>query len=414
MRLNLQYRHSNNVGYGRHGIELHRGLTASGVEVFDHLPVLGEPHGPRHSGVAPVVCWLCVPAHVAGWADGQYRVSYTMWEGSRLPETFRDAVTDFDLVVVPSVENVELFSQHHDNVKLVYEGVNPDVWNYVAREPPGRFFDFLIGGSGERKGVDLAFDAFVKVFGNWTGDGPVPRLIVKSPRGENFSHERVQVISGKLSDEAEVALYASAHCYVQPSRGEGFGLQPLQALAQGCPTILTDAHGHKAYSHLGVGISASLAKAGYFVYGDAGDWWEPDFGELCDAMRDVYDNYERHLASAKVASEVVASEWTWQRSAEMFIGAVGEDRLNAPAPSSGARLVKPTLRRYRVVTQRDLVADIGDASYRFTGGRTYWETSDVKRVLRDAGILDPVSLADDTGLSPDQVKRIPNFTAASA
>ena len=60
--------------------------------------------------------------------------------------------------------------------------------------------------------------------------------------------ERIHLMTGKLTSEEEVALYSMCHVYVQPSRGEGFGLRPLQAIAQGCPTIATNAHGHAAFS----------------------------------------------------------------------------------------------------------------------------------------------------------------------
>ena len=43
------------------------------------------------------------------------------------------------------------------------------------------------------------------------------------------------------TSDQEVDLFAEAHCYLAPSKGEGWGLCPHQAIAQGCPTVLTDA-----------------------------------------------------------------------------------------------------------------------------------------------------------------------------
>ncbi|OGT14392.1 MAG: hypothetical protein A3F73_10560 [Gallionellales bacterium RIFCSPLOWO2_12_FULL_59_22] len=46
---------------------------------------------------------------------------------------------------------------------------------------------------------------------------------------------------GYVNDSELRALYERAHCFVYPSLYEGFGLPPLEAMACGCPTIVSDA-----------------------------------------------------------------------------------------------------------------------------------------------------------------------------
>jgi len=408
----MLYVRSGAIGYGRYGSELARALRDLDVDLYDDL---GEPDDKRPRHLVPldgarskqtnVVAWISTPGHATGWWKGQYTVVSTMWEAQRLPESFRETLPEFDLVVVPSHHNLELFSRYHPNVAFVPLGVDPDVWHYEPRSQPVDEFRFLIGGSGPRKGTDLAYRAFRTLFGkegSW-GSGPVPYLTMKSPKGGEFPGPRIEVVSGRLSAQAEVDLYAGAHCYLQPSRGEGFGLQPLQALAQGCPTILTAAHGHDSFAHLGLGLGSTLSKSAYFIYGDAGDWWEPDFDELVDRMRWVYDHYDDALAQAKTAADIVATDFTWARTAQRFVDAIGDDRLATPYRGDG-EWHEPERLRYEVLVNRPWFCEIAGRAYRFTPGQPTWELADVKRVLWEAGVLDERCIrGDDTGLHPSQL-----------
>lgn len=416
--INLNYVHSNSIGYGRYGVNLANELQKMGITVYDDLPSTdpafpADEHGDRTPGKSHVVAWISVPTHARGWYRSQYPVMSTMWEARILPPSFRQSLHEFEQVIVPSHHNVELFSQYHDNVKLVPLGVDPNIWHYSMRKEPQTFFNFMIGGSGVRKGTDLAHKAFRKLWGkegSW-GDGPIPKLIFKSPRGEDYYGNRVEMVSGRISAAAEVTLYEQAHCYLQPSRGEGFGLQPLQALAQGCPTILTAAHGHDSFSHLGYGVSATPSKAAYFIYGDAGDWWEPDLDELCDHMKWVYENYGEACGDAFTASRVIANEFTWQQTAEKFVEAIGREKLETPYEESDWYV--PEQKRYLVITNQDWHCNIAGTDLQFKRGREFWEQADVKRILFEAGLLDPQCLTGaDIGLTPHQVERIPNYTAA--
>lgn len=419
--INLNFVHGPQIGYGRYGVHLAAELEKLGVTVYDDLIKPGtDPNRKRNwadgsrDGVAQVACWISTPAHARGWWNGQIPIISTMWEATDLPASFTENLHEFETVIVPSQQNVELFSRFHDNVRFLPLGVDPDVWHYTPRPRPGRFFDFLIGGSGARKGTMLAHDAFVKVFGDdhWEhGSGPIPRLIMKSPRGEEpISHKRVMMVSGRLSPEEEVALYEDAHCYLQPSRGEGFGLQPLQAIAQGLPTVLTDAHGHGAFAHLGWTLSSTLTPAAYFVYGDAGEWWEPNFDELCGHMEWIYGHYDEAQARAADSAAVVAREFTWARCAEGFLDIVGRELLT---PFEPTEWYEPTLKLYSVVAVADKMIDVGGTMRFYEKGREYWEPADVKRIAFDAGWLDPICLqGDDIGLHPSQLGAVDEYSAA--
>lgn len=412
--LNMCWVHSTALGYARFGVKLAASLQSQGVDVVDGL---GEDeHDPR---ICNTVCWVSTPGHARGWYDGQYKVLASMWEATVLPEAFRENLHEFDLVVVPSEHNRELFSRYHPNVRKVWLGVDTDEWKPVDRKPPEDRFVFLIGGSGKRKGTDLAYRAFKRVFKTWPSDMPTPYLVMKSPRPEDFYGDRIERVGGRISDRDEQQLYGMAHCYLQPSRGEGWGLQPLQAMATGMPTILTNAHGHAEFAEYGIPIGYTMAKSDYFIYGDAGDWWEPSLDELCERMEDVYLNYPAHLKRAQQMARHIVDTYSWDACATRFRNVVG-DQLRQPYLGQG-RWIQPESRRYLVRVAKPWKADIAGTHYQFMPGRDYWEPADVKRILFEGMVLDPSCVVsssegavqeNEVGLSEKQLEQVPDYSAA--
>jgi glycosyltransferase involved in cell wall biosynthesis len=442
-RMNLLYVHNDQLGYGRLGVKLAEAVKRAGVEIFDDLPnPQGSdaqkfiPHTNGKTGVCAHASWVSTPGHYRGRWEGQSASILTMWESNLLPEPFRESLDVFDTIVVPSQQNQELFSRYHNNVKYVPLGIDPTEWFPVERPKlDPEYFTFLISGGGYRKGSDLVIKAFRKVFDGRVPDGPRPRLFLHSAkRDETPKDDRIELITGKLDPYEERALYAMCHVYVQPSRGEGFGLRPLQAMAQGMPTIATNAHGHAAFGDLityPLGWTLDETPPQAFHHGPAGSWWEPDFDELCEAMEDAYLNYDKAVFRARVNAEVIGREFTWDETARKYLDAIGRENLELPDVGPVTWL-EPTPRRYLVRAIRPHFFEVGGLQYRIEPGKDYWEPADVKRVLFDAGLLDlsclpqnmmvnggaedgaPNMVLLESGLTPEQFERIPNYTASHA
>ena len=442
-RMNALYVHNRELGYGRMGVDLVAAIKRQGVEVFDDLPNPQNsgaqkfiPHTDGRSAVCGHVNWMSTPGHYRGHWKGQTRSILTMWESNLLPEPFRESLDVFDTIIVPSQQNRELFSRYHKNVRYVPLGIDPTQWFPTERptldEP---YFTFLISGGGHRKGSELVIEAFRKVFDGRIPDGPAPRLFVHSAKSSEFpKDERIHLITGKLTDEEERAFYAMAHCYVQPSRGEGFGMRPLQAIAQGCPTIATNAHGHEAYGDYityPLGWTLQETPPQSFHHGPAGSWWEPNFDELCEAMEDVYLNYTQALEKAAHNAVEVAKRFTWDRTATRYLDAIGRDQLELPDVEP-AEWIEPVARRYLVRVNSTRFFEVGGMQYLLEPGHDYWEPADVKRVLFDGGHLDlsclPQNLIRDegedgrgvpltlleSGLTPEQFEKIPVYSGSHA
>ena len=424
--MNALYPHSREIGYGRMAVDLVAAIRREGVEVFDDLPNPQNsgaqkfiPHTDGRSAICGHVSWMATPGHYRGHWDGQTRSILTMWESNLLPEPFRESLDCFETVIVPSEQNLELFSRYHPNVKYVPLGIDPAQWFPVPRPTLDEdHFTFLISGGGHRKGSELVIDAFRKVFDGRIPDGPAPRLFVHSAKASEFpKDDRIHLITGKLTDEEEIALYAMSHVYVQPSRGEGFGMRPLQAMAQGCPTIATNAHGHAAYGDLITYPLGWTLPPQSFHHGPAGSWWEPNFDELCEAMEDAYLNYDQAVVKARINAGVVRLKFTWDETARKYLDAIGRENLELPDVEP-KEWVEPVARRYLVRVNSTRFFEVGGLQYILEPGKDYWEPADVKRVLFDGGHLDisclPQNLDDDSGLTPAQLEGLEAYSGSRA
>jgi hypothetical protein len=371
-QLTVKHLHRNSLGYGRFAIDLITGLNHRGFTVFDGIE--GDPNEQIKEvvpGATDHVLWMSIPSHARGWLTGQHIHCFTMWEATVLPEGMREEIHLFDTILVPSRQNQELFARYHDNVQYCPLAVDTDKWFYTAREEPKTVFNFMVAGSGARKGPDVAFHAFAKAFPDWDRFAPW-----------------LSTISGYIDDDDEIALYDSVHCMVAPSRGEGFGLQPMQAMAQGTPTILTDAHGHAAFAHLGWPVAAKLEQAGLFMMGDAGDWWEPDVNDVADAMREIYEGYDVALERAYLSSQIVAKEFSVDAFTERVLDILPADL--GPYTGTGEWFVPDSHKRlYYVKTNRKVKAEIAGEVLLLEEGEETYLSADQKRVLFDLGGLDP-------------------------
>lgn len=103
---------------------------------------------------------------------------------------------------------------------------------------------------------------------------------------------------GRVPDEDLHQLFVGARCHVHPAFYEGFGLSPLEAMASGTPTIVSN--------------TSSMPE----VVGDAGLIVDPaDCEEIAVAMHRLLTEEELHLELSQKGLQR-ASVFSWNRAAE--------------------------------------------------------------------------------------------------
>ena len=142
-------------------------------------------------------------------------------------------------------------------ITVVYEGVDTARFRPSGTRPRTDPYVLYVGSEQPRKNLPALLRAFaevkrdpelrrlrlVKVGAPQSGDalsGPELRERTRQVVAELRLDDDV-VFTGHVPDEELAAYYTHAECLVLPSLYEGFGFPPLEAMACGCPVIVSAA-----------------------------------------------------------------------------------------------------------------------------------------------------------------------------
>lgn len=353
------------TGYAISSGALATGLDKLGVEVsYKYLygPGTAHPRPEPEDAETPIIHAIrqrkltaAPPQVVYGQGDmfhanfGSHRIGYTMLETDRIPEDWAQQANQMDEVWAPSTFNVETFraSGVVKPIHVIPLGVDPDHFNpKILKQPLSGVYTFLsIFEWGERKAPEILLRAFNEEF---RADEPVillaktmnvdPAVDVEGsianlgldPHGGRIHFSLNQVVpTNQLG-----VLYRSADCFVLTTRGEGWGMPVIEAMACGLPVIATNWSAHcdfmtedNAYPVPVHELIPAVAKCPYYK---GFRWAEPSYRDLRRLMRHVYQNQEEARAKGSEASAYVLGNWTWQHAAAKIMKRLEAIQTTAP------------------------------------------------------------------------------------
>lgn len=184
--------------------------------------------------------------------EGLPLVAYTMFEATKLPTRWTRFLNDHcRAVIVPTLTVRDIFriSGVQVPIKIVSLGVDTEAKRPIERKPDGLYTYLWQGHTYDpngRKGAGIAERAFVELR-NEGRIGRNARLFMKYRPHQDWGMEidnlevgdNIVHIGRTLSPEAMEKLMSQTDCCINPSRGEGFGLIPLEQMAAGRPVLLT-------------------------------------------------------------------------------------------------------------------------------------------------------------------------------
>jgi len=171
----------------------------------------------------------------------------------------------------------------------------------------GRYV-LTVSSGGPNKNLPAALEA-VRLARERLDDG-FQLVVVGFPRGApvelldlatRLGLQREIVFAGGVSDEILAGLYAGAEAFLFPSRFEGFGLPPVEAMALGAP------------------VAASDRSALPEVLGDAAGYFDPDRPEsIADTLVRLLADDELR-ATLRKAGRVRAQRYSWTSAARRLM-----------------------------------------------------------------------------------------------
>ena len=282
--------------------------------------------------------------------EGAYRLMMALffWEESAVPDhTIQLLAKKFDAIISPArtVTNALLDSGLPIPIATIGQPVDLEPYKALAptRRPPDREIRFLhISSCFKRKGVDVLLEAWAKAF---TSADPVCLVIKTFPNPHNDVEQQLERLTGRYPDLARVEIvnrdveqqelvrfYADADVMVLPSRGEGYNLPALEAMASGLPLIVTGHGGQRDFCSEREArlIDYRFATSESHVSGHHSLWVEPDVQDLAAALREQADPEQAAVIEERRQRALLAAARESDKTAWLhrYTGMV-DDLLNA-------------------------------------------------------------------------------------
>lgn len=273
---------------------------------------------------------------------------YHVFEGDRLISQHATAVdmSPISALFVPSEYNKKacLASGVRKPIEVIPHIIKPE---FVPGEPKkdDGITKFYCSGAiyglsnKDRKGLDVMLDAW-RPFANDEDKQLILKINTKyadamyQAQGQKFDTmeyltkvfqgnlpKNIKVITETMDREELVKLYQSMDCVILPSRSEGFGLIPFEALACGIPCIVTEKIGCEQYlkelkgGYLSLKTKGPVMPEKRFPYYNGTEytlWLEPDTTHLRECMKNFLDNKEQYKKEALEASKVIHKKFSYE------------------------------------------------------------------------------------------------------
>jgi len=270
-------------------------------------------------------------------------IAYFFWETTNVLPEFKKVLHRVDYIWVPSEwqKNI-LIEDGIDEKKIFVVNSGIDSTKFYPKERKNEKFTLLHIGTWEyRKSTYEMVKSFVDVFGE-NSDVVLKLGIHNKLRYQDNPEETFKKFGLKksdniiflptLSEDEYINEIRNADLYLSCSRGEGWNLPLIQAMACGVPSIYSKCGGQLEFTKgdLGLGININGVKNAnekLIINGNEYYWesltdykpnrlYEPDYNQFTDEIKKIYDsflngNFSYYIDKALKDSMTIHRQFNW-------------------------------------------------------------------------------------------------------
>lgn len=361
------------TGYGEMAREFARAISLSGADVclknmaFNHPTIrfneqMAEFINTHQVEREPHISIYCtIPMHVSQFFEldptAERRILFTMIEGKgKIAPSYVAGCNAVDEVWLPTQANLDTFagSWVETPMEIVPLGIDTETWkpDFSRQTLKGNeyvFFTNFSWATRYRKGFNVLCHSYlseftskdkVRLYVKTSGDSKDPDRIAREVRAycnimaaslDIDDPPTVEVLARFTAGRELLQLYHDVDCFVLPTRGEGWCLPALEAMACGVPVIITGEGSQTAFcnndnslliKNKGYNNAPRHAPEAELIYSGL-KWAEPDARHLSRLMRWCYKN-RGQAKNIGMKGLKTAQGFTWKQSAEIALSKINQ------------------------------------------------------------------------------------------
>lgn len=292
----------NASGYGQQNCEFISGFLKAGITTTVLATGLSEKYAAIPSEIKACITrkadltapeFLVQPPSYKPFEKTE-RVWFLVWESTRLKPEWIARLNKCNALITASDWNASCFSANGITVPIyrIPLFVRPEFQYTPSVDQDVYTFGCSGKTSGQtpRKNISTVMAAFTQGLQD-IDDARLKIKIGGSDKLEEPSDPRISIIKGHLPTQQMAEWYASLDVFVHASKSEGWGFQPLQAMAVGRPVIACRFGGVAEYFNEDYGLEVDYThQPAQGMYTSLGNWAEPDLNDLMAKMRYAYNH----------------------------------------------------------------------------------------------------------------------------